>query len=144
MRNLESGYTVFDVATEVSKIVTCTGYIVPPKYSTKVEVVGIWKVDHKYGNQLTNCVIRDIILDDADVMEYLLAIDGVGEATATAVKDGVGTDILNIAQQADPVHYLIQKTGIPINKAEDIVQYVQSNVVRSNLFVTISMLNALH
>lgn len=138
MRNLESGYTVFDVATEHSTVMTCTGCIIPPRCSVKVEVEGTLKADRKYGTQLVNCVLREIIMDNQDVIDYLTAIPGVGDATAIAVRDSFGPAIMDILQRAEPVEDLVREARIPHPKAEAIVEYIKKNAVRSELFGVIA------
>jgi len=89
MRDYQSGYTVFRIKTKTNGIVTCTGYIVLPTSGAKINVTGCW-TDTRYGRQMADCIVQEVLTDREGMLEYLCNIPGIGASIASHLADMYG------------------------------------------------------
>lgn len=140
IRNFADGFTIFDVRVE-DKIITCSGNIIIPKAHVMVEVTGTW-VDSKYGKQLQNCTLKELLSDYDSKYEYLLKIPSIGQNIAAAVADGTTLSLDEIINLDSAKRYLMDTTKIKAPAAEAICKYLRENTARTKLFSLIAKLEA--
>lgn len=137
LHDYESGFTIFTVRTK-SEVITCAGRIVVPYINATVQVSGEWTTHEKYGKQLKNCSLVEIIAGYDTVHEYLLHIPGIGEETAHAVASSIDADLREVVKQRNAVEYIASTAKIALNRAEAICEYIKRHEAYTTLFLMLA------
>lgn len=139
MRDYQSGYTVFVVLTQTGPV-TCTGVIMLPKSDVKVEVTGIWATpaSGRYGKQLTQCSVRELLSDTNSMREYLCTIPGLGVKTANELIDHFGEQLYRVALEDNAIRKITRLPSISEKRAATIVHYIRETQEQRKLFELIS------
>lgn len=137
LRNFENGYTIFEVKTKDGPI-TCTGKIVPPHINATIKVTGEWTEHEKYGKQLVNCSLEEIVAGYDAVYDYLTRIPGIGPETADAVASHIEGDLLEIARKQNASTILMATADIAEKRAKLICDYVRQHESYTALFLMLS------
>jgi exodeoxyribonuclease V alpha subunit len=141
MRNFKDGYVVFDVripATEETamKVVTCTGCIMIPPNNCLIEVTGEFKKT-KYGEQLQDCVIKEVLNNKESMYFYLLRMPHVGKQAAEAVSNAFD-NLDEILSFENPEQEIISRSGVTTKVAESIVSELKIHKGKTIIFNLLS------
>lgn len=136
MRDYQTGYTVFRINTG-TEIMICVGYIIPPTEGMKVEVTGVWK-NGKYGKQLTDCSLNEILTDKSSMTEFLSNINGIGRKTAEELVECFGERVYEVAMSSDAVRKLKSVPSISDKRAESIIEHIKKTNELRKLFEIIT------
>lgn len=133
--NFADGYTVFDIRTNGTDTtppayVTCTGRIVIPPGQVQVQVTGI-PTDTKYGKQLKDCTIKEILADKVSIINYLSEIYGIGSKKAVAISDVI-SDLQDLTK-GNGIDILVNN-GISVKDAEVVIAYIRKHQAHIFLF----------
>ena len=124
-RNEESGYTVFQLASDEYDTTTCVGKFALIGEGEFLEIEGDF-VDHPtYGPQMRVSVSRLKEPEDAAAIERYLgsgAIKGIGQKLAAAIIKKFGDDTFRVIEE-EPER-LAEVRGISLNKARDISEQI--------------------
>jgi len=139
MRDYQSGYTVFVVLTSTGPV-TCTGVIMLPKTDVKVEVTGVWHTpaSGRYGRQLAQCTVRELLSDTNSMREYLCTIPGLGVKTANELIEHFGDRLYSLALEDDAIRRITRLPSISEKRATTIVHYIRETQEQRKLFELIS------
>ena len=136
MRDFQTGYTVFRVNTD-DGIVTCCGNVILPRNNIKIEVTGIWKTS-RYGKQLTECHIEELLVDNEAMESYLQSIPKLGAAMANRLVAVFGKRLYDVAISPTGEKALQVIPGMTEERAHNVCHFIRNTKVFRDLYDMIS------
>ena len=122
-RNESNDYTVLEISTDESTLITAVGIIPITFEGERVELVGKWVFHKEFGRQFAFEGYEKRLPEEVDgILHYLSSrtVKGVGPVTALKIVNRYGTDTFDVIENHP--EWLADIPGITMKKAAQIFQ----------------------
>ncbi len=136
-RNENNDYTVLDILTADSELITAVGTLPMTFEGEQIELVGRWTFHKEFGRQFAIESYEKRLPEEADgILQYLSSrtLKGVGPVTALKIVNRFGTDSFDVIENHP--EWLVDIPGITMKKAAAISESFreQSGVREAMIF----------